>query len=275
MTFIDNNWKQYFEDFNEGFGTTYERFILHRYFEKIKGAYSIENVLEIPSFGMTGISGINSMWWSHHGARVSIVDDNTERIEQIRKIWRETGLKTDLVLQNNSHTTLPFSDKSFDLSWNFAALHAVSDLQQFFAELTRITKKVIFICVPNENNICWLIRCGFCGSGPSKEYSTRLITLPGTLADLGWHIKEQGYFDVPPWPDIAMKKEDLLQKIGLCWFAKILKSKEGNRYSILDYFNGKDPALEERVLKWSFLENSPQMLKRYWAHHQYFIFVPG
>ena len=152
MTFIDNNWKQYFEDFYEGLGTTYERFILHQYFEKIKEAYSIENVLEVPSFGMTGISGINSMWWSLHGPRATIVDDNAERIEQIKKVWKETGLKADLVLQNNSHTTLPFSDKSFDLSWNFAALHSVSDFQQFFAELIRVTKKVIFICAPNENN---------------------------------------------------------------------------------------------------------------------------
>ena len=71
-----------------------------------------------------------------------------------------------------------------------------------------------------------------------------------------------------------MKKEDLLQKIGLCGFAKTLENKEENRYSILDYFNGKDPALQERVLKWSFLENSPQMLKKYWAHHRYFVFVP-
>jgi hypothetical protein len=56
---IDNNWKQYFEDFDEGLGTTYERFILHRYFEKIQSTCSIESVLEVPSFGMTGISGIN------------------------------------------------------------------------------------------------------------------------------------------------------------------------------------------------------------------------
>jgi SAM-dependent methyltransferase len=270
---IDNDWKQYFEDFYEGLGTTYERFILHRYFEKITGTYFIENVLEAPSFGMTGISGINSMWWSHHGIRVTIVDDNTERIDQIGKIWSAVGLHVDLVNQNSNYALLPFPDKCFDLSWNFAALHSVSDFLKFFTELIRITRKVIFICMPNEHNICRLIRSGVCGSGFSKEYSKRLRTLPSIIADLGWHIGEQGYLDVPPWPDIAMKKEDFLRKLGLYWSAKTLEDTKENRYPVLDYFNGKDPALEKRILKWSFLENSPRIFKKFWAHHQYFIFI--
>ena len=64
MLLINSIWKKYFNNRNEGLGTTYERFILHRYFESIKNRYSIQSVIEVPSFGMTGISDINSMWWA-------------------------------------------------------------------------------------------------------------------------------------------------------------------------------------------------------------------
>jgi hypothetical protein len=160
------------------------------------------------------------------------------------------------------------------LSWNFAALNSVSDLQKFFAELTRITRKVIFVCIPNENNVCWLIRSEFDAPGPSKEKSIKLMRLPEIMAKFEWKMLEQGYLDVPPWPDIAMKKEDLLKKLGLCWLANVLEGKKKGDFSILNYFNGKDPDMEKRVLRWSFLEDAPKIFKKLWAHHRYFVFVP-
>jgi hypothetical protein len=50
-----NRWRQYFLNTYEGFGTTYERFVLHRYFSRLKRRYDVNSVLEAPSFGMVGV----------------------------------------------------------------------------------------------------------------------------------------------------------------------------------------------------------------------------
>ncbi len=86
---ITNCWEDYFRKHDEGLGTTYERFILHNYFSRLKDRYDIHSVLEAPSFGMTGVSGINSLWWASQGAKVTIVDQSSPRLESIARVWRE------------------------------------------------------------------------------------------------------------------------------------------------------------------------------------------
>ena len=95
------------------------------------------------------------------------------------------------------------------------------------------------------------------------------------MQNLSWVVKEQGYMDIPPWPDIAMNKEDLFQKIGMAWIAEKLKNKDENNICILDYFSGKNINMDKEILKYGFLENSPLFFQKLWAHHQYFIFTPG
>jgi hypothetical protein len=95
------------------------------------------------------------------------------------------------------------------------------------------------------------------------------------MAKFGWHLREQGYFDIPPWPDIAMKKEDFLDKVGLKRLAQRLNEKQENTISILDYFSGKNKSMDKQILRYAFLENGPRFLQIFWAHHQYFIFTPN
>ena len=94
------------------------------------------------------------------------------------------------------------------------------------------------------------------------------------MENRNWKLVEDGYFDVPPWPDIAMKKEELLEKIGLSWLARKYERTAAERWCILDYYNGRNKSLEKDILKYSYLEDIPQPLKRMWAHHRYFIFTP-
>ena len=82
---ITANWHRYFDDNHEGLGTTYERFILHHYFHELKKQYAVTSVLEVPSFGMTGISGINSIWWAAKNIPVTILDHSVERIALFKK----------------------------------------------------------------------------------------------------------------------------------------------------------------------------------------------
>ena len=267
---ITNTWRQYFLNTHEGFGTTYERFVLHRYFSWLKARYDIHSVLEAPSFGMTGVSGINSLWWAWRGAEVTIVDQCLERLAAIQKIWRGTGLAARLVCQSPSSALLPFSDCSFDMSWNFAALWHVRDGETYLRELGRVTKTALFLCVPNQQNICWKLRPYDAGEFILDNIGTDWIV--SSLAAHNWRLVETGFFDVPPFPDIAMKREDFLRRMGLNRLAKWMEAKEGEGICILDYFTGRSPAMERKVMKFDLLEQSPAWFKRLWAHHRFLLF---
>jgi hypothetical protein len=271
------NWEHYFETRHEGLGTTYERFILHDHFLKIKERHGVGTVLEAPLFGMTGISGINSVWWAIHGAEVTLVDHNRERLACIKQVWQELLLNIRLVYVPRPCPSLPFQDGEFDMSWNFAALRPDLKSVSLLRELSRITRKVIFICVPNRLNlfrlVCTLLKRS---NGFSKRSGINPKIMIDTLTREGWQLEEAGYLDVPPWPDTAMSKEDLLRKIGLKQCAKRLEEgiSDKGRISILDYFGGMDKEMASRMRKYTFLEKSPQWLKTVWAHHSYRIFTP-
>ena len=269
-------WKDYFKDHHEGLGTTYERFILHRYFEKIKNHYSIRNILEVPSFGMTGVSGINSLWWSAHDTAVTIIDNDRDRLQHIEKVWKDIPLKSEFVYNKNFYS-LPFDNDSFDLCWNFAALWFVPDLRRFLEELSRVTRKAIFICVPNKWGLGYITRFAI---RKAQDINLNLDNIQPDIIlkimnQMEWHCIEKGYFDVPPWPDIAMKKEDLLSKFGLSWILNKRDSAPEERMCILDYFNGSKKNMESDIIKYALLENAPHLFKIFWAHHSYFIFAPS
>ena len=208
MLFIDSIWKQYFRDPHEGLGTTYERFILHKYFRRIRDRYKIQSILEAPCFGMTGVSGINSMWWAFENSKITIVDHNKERINLIRKVWQDISVNTDFSYNSESYSQLPFDNKSFDMGWNFAALNYVSDLKDFLKELARVCRKVIFICIPNRSNIFYRLR-----SSSQKNpgiLNPAYIDAPiieEIMQKLNWNIKEKGYMDIPPRFEVTMELE--------------------------------------------------------------------
>ncbi len=262
-------------DRDEGLGTTYERVILHKIFDKINETYGIRSIVEAPCFGMTGMPGINSIWWAMKGVQVTVVDDNARRVETVRQLWDETGFQAKVEFQSRDMLLMKYGDEQFDMSWNFASLWYVTNIGQFFKEMVRITRKVIFICVPNRTNIgYWLRQASIKQQGLNSE-NIEPARIINEMKKLNWKLVEKGYFDVPPWPDIAMKKEEFCEKIGLKWLANIFQKRDANGICILDYYSGRKQSMEEEILRYSFLENSPQLFKRIWAHHQYFIFIPN
>ena len=229
MTRISSTWEEYFHNRNEGLGTTYERFILHRHFGRIKNRYEVQSLLEAPSFGMTGLSGINSVWWALEGTRITLVDNRKERVEFIRNTWKELSLEAAFLCEHNDYTALSFQDNSFDMSWNFAALWAAPRLGEFLKELVRVTKNVILICVPNRLNIFNMLQSISKKDDPVfHERNMNPAVIKGIMLRLKWSVREQGFFDIPPWPDIAMNKEDLLHRMGLKGLAAWLKERDGN-----------------------------------------------
>ena len=267
-------WKDYFQNHHEGLGTTYERFILHHYFDKIRKRYAIRCILEVPSFGMTGVSGINSLWWAAQGKEVTVVDHDIERIDLIRHVWRELAFKANFVHDPGNYTSLPFEDNFFDLSWNFAAMWFVTDLEKFLSELLRVSSKVVFICIPNTTNIFYQLRKKKQNYPNVKLENINASLIKKIISGHNWRLSETGYLDTPPWPDIAMKKEDMLRKIGLGFLANRTNAQiPEEALCILDYFSGKNKDMETEIMKYAFFENAPLFFQKIWSHHQYFIFT--
>lgn len=271
------DWKHYFDTRHEGLGTTYERFVLNTYFSRLRNQYGVDTVLEAPLFGMTGISGINSMWWARHGAKVTLVDHNRERLILIKRIWADLSLKLHVDVNQGTYASLPFQDEEFDLSWNFAAVHTLPNAGDLLRELARVTRKVIWIAIPNPLNLFKLV----CGSmkdpkSSAKQAELSLMIVADAMTKAGWRLRESGYFDVPPWPDIAMSREECLRKIGLTQIAGRLEKgiNRENRICILDYYSGRNPKMKQEMCRYGRWENSPRWVKKVWAHHRYFLFAP-
>ncbi len=271
---ILKNWETYFTNTDEGLGSSYERIILNNKLEFICKHFNISTILEAPSFGFTGLSGINSMSLAKDGKKITLVDNDKKRIELIEETWKEIKLPIKIEFSNN-FISLPFADGSFDLSWNFSALWFVDDLSGFLKELARVTSQAILLCVPNRSGLGYISQ-KILGIRELKQHLNEENILPRNIKremrDNGWMLIDSNYIDCPPWPDIGMPKKKFLKIFGLSW---LIKEKKHTPMTITDYYSGKDPDFSEKMMSHYWFEKKvPKLLKTFWAHHKYFLFIP-
>ncbi len=273
---IINFWKKYYSQPDEGLGSSYERIIIHNRIMEIIKRYNIKTILEAPSFGFTGLSGINSMGFAKQGLQVSLVDHNKERLNLIKDVWDKSQLPLKSYY-TDSYSSLGLADKEYDLSWNFSALWFVEDLASFLSELDRLTKKIIILAVPNTNGLGYLSQ-KYLGKEDLNKYlieaNIKHKNFHKIMTNLGWKQVAWDYFDCPPWPDIGMAKEDFLKKLKLSFLTKFLKESESKEdLTILDYWNDKNPNFAKQMLKFYWLEKyAPKVLKFFWAHHKFYVY---
>jgi len=270
-------WEKYFTAPHEGLGSTYERIVVNELLFRLVNEHKILTVLESPSFGFTGLSGINSLGLALAGAKVTVTDTVQHRLNLISELWRpfETNATFTLI---SSDGKLPFSDGAFDMAWNFFAMWFVSDLALFCKELSRVSKWLIVIMVPNRNGLGYKIQMRNWEDDlnlPMLEQNIKPQNFTRLLAEQGWQLKESNYIDCPLWPDIFMSKEDFLKKIRLGWLLpKANPKKKGKTLSIMNYYNNSEPDMKKKMLSYSFFERHlPGWLKRFWSHHKYYVFV--
>ena len=91
------DWRVYLTDYNEGLGLVYERFVLNDFLLDLKERYSLQSVLEAPLYGMAGVSGINRVILAEAGSKVTLADDNQERLDGFRRIWGGMELPATMV----------------------------------------------------------------------------------------------------------------------------------------------------------------------------------
>lgn len=274
---IIHDWEKYFTNPHEGLGSSYERIILNKLLLEVVQKYKLKTALETPSFGFTGVSGINLVALAKQGCSVSLEDHNQARLEKIEQLWQSLGLPLETRL-NNGYEQLDYADNSFDLGFNFSAMWFTANISSFISEFCRVCSKAILICVPNRDGIGYKMQI----KDYSKDKYPDLHPVhldPNSIKHLmhknGWQLQHENYIDCPPWPDIGMSKE--------LFVGKLLKHDppaeataiaQAESVSILPYYRGEDDSFASRMLRYSFVERiAPRLFKRYWAHHYYLLFL--
>jgi ubiquinone/menaquinone biosynthesis C-methylase UbiE len=272
----DDSWKRYNINFNEGLGTVYERVVMNNLFDKLIDKYKIKNVLEVPVFGMSGITGINSIQFSKRGCNVTLIDNNKERVEEIERKWELIKLGKNVEVHYvDDFSSIPFKDESFDFVWNFAALWHLKDAPKLIKEMARVSSEYVFISVQNTKQIGYYLRKYVIDKDLFNDVYEEWLDptrINQILEDNSMRIVEKGVFDVPPWPDTAMPIRDLFKRIGLKNASEKITD-EGWHWSIMEFYMDRDPLFLERINKFMLLEYSslPTFLKTLWAHHRFML----
>ena len=267
-------WKKYLTDYNEGLGLVYERFVLNDFLLELKGRYGFATAIEAPLYGMAGVSGINSVALARVKTPVTLLDDNAERLEGVRRIWGELGLPAQFGLVDD-WSQLPFADNTFEFAWNWAAIWHLNNPAALLSELVRVSNKLVFVAMPNPVQVGYQVRKHIVEPEFVNEIDERWTSISlirETLESLGVTILEQGVLDTPPWPDTVMPANQLLRKLGIR--SKKLDSKftgQGWQWSTMDYYLGNDYSLYPRVMKYARLERwrLPWQIKQVWSHHRW------
>ena len=267
-------WNKYLTDYDEGLGVVYERFVLNDFLDRLVDQYSIRTVLEAPLYGMAGVSGINSVSLAQRGCDVTLVDCVDERLNAITRIWGELSLPARFVLHRD-FAQLPFEDNSFDLAWEWAGLWYLSDAEALLRELARVSRKLVFVAMPNSIQVGYLIRKYLIEREFFDTVDERWVhmkRIQGVLTQAGVRFIDQGVLDVPPWPDTVMPAAEVLRRLGIK--SKKLEARFTGKdwsWSTMAYYLDHEPDLYDRVMKYAWLEHAPipWRLKLIWAHHRY------
>lgn len=274
-----NTWRKYLTDYNEGLGLVYERFVLNDFLDSLRQQHDIHSVLEAPLYGMAGVSGINDVIFAQNDVAVTMVDDNEERLAGVRRIWvDDLQLPVNLThIPADRWHALPFDDKSFDLTWQWAGLWYIDDPAGLLRELVRASKKLVFVAMPNNIQVGYWLRKLVIDREFFRHHDegwTDIGRIRRVLEEAGVEIIDQGVLDTPPWPDTVMPANEVLKRLGIR--SKQLEAQftgDDWHWSTMAYYLGQEPDLYDRVIKYAWLDHAPLpwQVKAIWAHHRYLL----
>ncbi len=279
MTETNNTWRKYLTDYNEGLGLVYERFVLNDYLTALRQRYNLKSVLEAPLYGMAGVSGINDVVLAQQGLDVTLVDDNLERLRGVQRIWQEDlHLPVNLVYNPpDCWHALPFADRTFDLTWQWAGLWYIENPAGLLRELVRTSQNLVFVAMPNNLQVGYWLRKLVIDRDfftTHDEQWTDISRIRNILEREGVDIIEEGVLDTPPWPDTVMPANEVLKRLGIRSQGLEEQFTGDNwQWSTMAYYLGQEPDLYERVIKYAWLDHAelPWQAKAIWAHHRYLL----
>jgi len=288
-------WRPYFEDPDEGLGTVYERYGLSDLLDRALERTGSQSILHAPLFGMMGTPGLDCIFQARRGVPCGLLDVDPERLHAVEEMWRGLGLSPTTHLAPYPDTS-GWADlippDSYDLVMSFAGLWWFDDPWQVLAAQARWAGKAIFWCVPNRN-IFMAMRARLWHKDMFDHLNEDALSFDSLTAAadrLDLDIVEEGWFDLPPFPDTSVPLRQVL--------TRALKGRGGGtaemspeaagstpeagatdegawRWAIMPHLQGDDPGLEERVRKFELVEKraTPAMMRRL-AHHRYALLVP-
>lgn len=83
-------------------------------------------------------SGIDSMEFARHGAKVTATDITENAVNLTRNLAKETGLPVRVV--QTSALDLPFPDASFDCVYSYGVLHHIPEVEKALGEIMRVLR---------------------------------------------------------------------------------------------------------------------------------------
>jgi SAM-dependent methyltransferase len=248
--------------------------VLNDYLDSLIDQHQVQTVLEAPLYGMAGVSGINSVRLAERGCRVTLVESNAERLAGVRRIWQALNLPATFV-RHYDFSQLPFAANTFDLAWAWAALWYLPDAAALLTELARVSRKLVFVAMPNQRQVGYLLRKYVLDRdffpGVAEQW-VQMGRIKRTLRASEVEFIDEGVLDVPPWPDTVMPAAEVLKRLGIS-SQKLDDQFTGDNWTwnTMAYYLGQEPDLRERVMKYAWLDHAPLpwQLKTIWAHHRY------
>jgi hypothetical protein len=262
-----------------GLGTTYERIAVARLLGKLAEKHEIASVLEGPTDGITGISGLNSIPLAQRGATVELVLGDADEVAMARRAWRTLGLSDRVTIRRNEGGRLDAAPRSFDLVWNFNSLPMVSSAESLLDEMCEASSRYVMLFVSNTWNYGFPIhRLHHRAAGEKWSHgnisvmNTRMIARE--LRARGFEIVERLLVDTPWWPDIDSPIEEVAATFLPFLKRRVSGSKRLEHYTwtvdTLPYF--EEERLEgvlKDVEKHFLIENTDLTpLKLFFAHHR-------
>ena len=266
-------------DKDTGLGTSYERIAVARLLDGLARRYTIDKVLEGPTDGITGISGLNSIPLAQRGASVELVLGDPDEVVLAERAWEALGLGDRVVIRTADGDSLGVEPRSYDLVWNFNSLPTVASADALLDEMCEASREFVLVFVSNTWNYGFPIhRLHHRVAGEPWSHGNISVMDTGAvarkLAGRGFEVVERLLVDTPWWPDIDSPIEEVAATFLPFLKRFVSGSKRLERYTwtvdTLPYFD--DERLGELLAdieKHFAIENTRfTPLKIFFAHHR-------
>ena len=262
-----------------GLGTTYERVAVARLLARLADRYSISKVLEGPTDGITGISGLNSVPLARAGASVELVLGDPDEVALAERAWEALGLSDRVTIRATNGDSLGGEPRSYDLVWNFNSLPQVASADALLDEMCEASSRFVMVFVSNTWNYGFPIhRLHHKVAGEPWSHGDISVMNTGAvarkLAGRGFKVVESLLVDTPWWPDIDSPIEEVAATFLPFLKRFVSGSKRLERYTwtvdTLPYFDDERLArLLSDIEKHFAIENTRvKPLKIFFAHHR-------
>jgi len=224
---------------------------------------------------MTGITGINSLILGRQNISVTLHLPNPSLAAYAARVWKIHAPRASFKIVTDPD--MRFADQSYDLVWNFNVAPRVMSPDVLLAEMMRISRRYLFLCVPNAGNYSfWLHRLHHKVAKQPWNHGDVAWMRPAPwrtlLADKGLRLREVFYLDCPWWPDIVNPAELIVDFLPFLKRAP-QKAAPENRMKwepeTLPYYDPeRHPEIHRKMERLAFFEKSSlPLLRRLFGHH--------